>query len=115
MSAAQIDDDKALMGVIASSELATELSSNVDAMNLLIPLGEIVPILVGIPGVPTPDANVFQLCDGSEITNANSPLRSIGGVQRFTPNMEDVWLDKEKSKSKSRINEFRISSCQPDK
>jgi len=90
--AAQIDDDRALFGVISSNELATELAENITLMDLLIPLGEIVPILVGLTGVPAVDANVFQLCDGSEITNANSPLRTIGGSQKFTPNMSNRYI-----------------------
>jgi hypothetical protein len=38
-------------------------------------------------GGGTPDPNVWQFCDGSEITNPNSPIRSIGLNQRFTPDM----------------------------
>jgi len=87
-----IDDDKALFGIISSFELAGDLATNVVAMNLLIPLGEIVPILTGLPGVPTPDPNIFQVCDGGEITNPNSPLRTIGGVQRFVPDMRDRFI-----------------------
>jgi len=90
--AAQIDDDKALFGIISSQELATELAANITLMDLLIPIGEIVPILVGLAGVPTPDPNVFQECNGSEITNPNSPLRTIGGSQKFTPNMLNRYL-----------------------
>jgi len=92
MSEIQIDDDRALYGIIASQELAGELAQNIDAMNLLIPMGEVVPIVTGITGVPPVDANVFQECNGSEITNPNSPLRTIGGVQHFTPNMIDRYI-----------------------
>jgi len=92
MSEIQIDDDRAEFGIIASQELAGELSQNISAMDLLIPLGEVVPIATGIAGVPTPDPNVWQECNGSEITNPNSPLRSIGGTQRFTPDMVDRYI-----------------------
>lgn len=53
----------------------------------LVPIGAIVPIQTNQPGGGTPDSNIYQFCDGSEITNINSPIRSIGLNQRFTPDL----------------------------
>lgn len=53
----------------------------------LVPVGSIVYLQTNQPGGGTPDPNVYQFCDGSEITNINSPLRSIGLNQRFTPDL----------------------------
>jgi len=92
MSFSQIDDDRAKFGEITSQELATELGDNIDFMNLLIPIGEVTPILVGLSGVPPVDANIWQECNGSKITNPNSPLKTIGGIERFTPDMRDRYI-----------------------
>jgi hypothetical protein len=79
-------------GDIVSNELATVLKQNMDFMSSFCPIGEVIPILTGMPGVPNPDPNIFQECDGSEITNENSPLRSQGGSPRFVPNMIGKYI-----------------------
>jgi hypothetical protein len=53
----------------------------------LMPLGSIVALQTNQPGGGTPDPNIYQFCDGSEITNSNSPIRSIGLNQRFVPDL----------------------------
>ncbi len=86
------DDDLSKYGEIFSTELMDELKESSDLARALIPIGEISPIMVNIPGVPAPDINVWQLCDGSEITNPDSPLRTIGGTQRFTPDLRGRYI-----------------------
>ena len=88
----KIDEDDLEFGDIVSYELATIIKDNIDLLSLAVPTGEVVPIMVGIPGVPTPDANIWQECNGSEIINENSPLRTIGGVQRFTPDLRERYI-----------------------
>ena len=88
----KIDSDDLKFGNIISYEVATELKENIDLFSLLVPVGEVIPILVDIPGVPTPDSNIFQECNGSEITNENSPLRTVGAIQKFTPDMRDRYI-----------------------
>lgn len=53
----------------------------------LNPIGAIVYIQTNQAGGGTPDPSIYQFCDGSEITNPNSPIRSIGLNQRFVPNI----------------------------
>lgn len=79
-------------GDVVPFELATALKINIDYMSAFCPVGAIAPILYGMPGVPLPDPNMWQECDGSEIINPNSPLRSQGGSPRFTPNMLDRYI-----------------------
>jgi hypothetical protein len=89
----KIDDSSvADFGDVVAWELATALKNGIDFMSGFCPVGQIVPILTNMPGVPLPDPNIFQECDGSEITNPNSPLRSQGGSPRFVPNMIDRYL-----------------------
>ena len=79
-------------GDVVSVELAEAMRKNIDFLRSVCAIGEIAPIMVNIPGVPTPNPNYWQECDGSEIINENSPLRSQGAIQRFTPNMIDRYI-----------------------
>lgn len=88
----KIDSDSVQdFGDIISHDLATLLKDNNDFLLACSPVGTIAPILFGFPGVPLPDSNVWQECNGSEITNPNSPLRSQN-VKNFTPNMIDRYM-----------------------
>jgi len=88
----KIDNSDLSFGDVVSYEVATDFKENIDLLTLMVPVGEIFPIMVGIVGVAYPDSNIFQECNGSEIVNANSPLRSIGGQKRYTPNMIDRYI-----------------------
>lgn len=88
----KIDEDDLQFGDVISFELATILKNNIDLLSIAVPVGEVVPIMTGIPGVPTPDSNIWQECNGSEITNENSPLRTIGATQRFTPDLRNRYI-----------------------
>ena len=57
----------------------------------LVPVGSIIVIQTNQAGGGTPDSNVYQFCDGSEINNINSPLRSIGLNQRFVPDLRNKY------------------------
>jgi hypothetical protein len=88
----KIDSDDLKFGEIISEEISTLLKNNIDLLTHIVPIGEMTPIMTNIPGVENPDPNIWQECDGSEITNINSPLRSIGDQKRYTPNMTDRYL-----------------------
>ena len=87
-----INSDLSKFGKILSQELATQLYQNINALDSIIPIGGIAPILINIAGVELPNNNIWQECDGSEIINENSPLRSTGGTVRTTPNLIDRYL-----------------------
>jgi hypothetical protein len=87
-----LDDAFTVYGKLVSSEMASEIATALSHLQKSIPVGSIAPIMTNIVGVPAPDSNVWQLCDGSPIINENSPLRSFGGVDRFTPDMRNQFL-----------------------
>lgn len=58
----------------------------------LRPVGTIAFININQAGGGPPDPNIWQECNGSEITNPNSPLRSIGVNQNFVPDLRDRYL-----------------------
>lgn len=93
MAVGKIDENLfAEFGDVLAHELATLFRENIDFMSAFCPIGAVAPIMVGLPGVPVPDPNIWQECDGSEITNQNSPLRSQGNSLRFTPNMINRYI-----------------------
>ena len=57
----------------------------------LAPIGRIIFVNPNQLGGGQPSSEFWQICDGTEITNPNSPLRSIGLNLRFTPNMKDLY------------------------
>jgi hypothetical protein len=79
-------------GDIISNELLAEFKANIDFMSAFCPVGSVAPIMVGLPGVPEPDPNIWQECNGLEIINPNSPLRSQGDSLRYTPNMINRYI-----------------------
>jgi hypothetical protein len=87
-----IDNDVSEFAKIFSQDFATLLYNNNIWFDALIPLGMVVPIMTNIPGVPAPDSNIWQECNGSEIVNENSPLRSVGASQYYTPNLIDSYV-----------------------
>lgn len=77
-----LDDADALPGDLVSVEAFTAMAT---ALNYLIDcagVGKISMMLYGLTGVPAPNPKYWQLCDGSLITDPDSPLR--GGN---TPNL----------------------------
>ncbi len=74
-----------------NEETLHKLIANNNWLLDLRPIGSIVFINTNQAGASTPDSNVYQICDGSEITHPNSPIRSIGLNQRFTPDLRDKY------------------------
>jgi len=74
-----------------TEETSRKMVQNSNWLLDLRPIRSIVFIEVNQNGVPPIDLSTFQECDGSEITNPNSPIRSVGAVLRFTPNYQDRY------------------------
>ena len=93
MASEKIDTDLiSNVGDIVSIELAESLRVNIDFLQNVCAIGQIAPIMVDLPGVPDPDINYWQECNGSEITNENSPLRSLGENRHYTPDMRERFI-----------------------
>lgn len=70
-----------------NEETISKMIQNTNWLLELRPIGSILLINTNQFGVEAPDSNVFQYCDGSEITHPSSPLRSVGLNTRFTPDL----------------------------
>jgi len=88
----QIEEDMIQFGAVGSTELGVNMRQNLKHLSESVPVGEIVPIMVNIPGVPSPDPKFFLECNGTEILDENSLIRSTPGQRRFTPNLTSRYL-----------------------
>jgi len=75
-----------------SEETYKKLGLNNNWLIDLRPIGSIIFVNINQSGGDVPSSLLFQQCDGTEIVNPNSPLRSIGAFQNFTPNLRDTYL-----------------------
>lgn len=75
-----------------SDETVRKIIQNVNMLAELAKIGQILGVAINQPSVETPDPLQWQQCDGSEITQENSPLQSTGGSQRFTVDMRKHFL-----------------------
>jgi len=79
----------------ATEEAFRKMVQNSNYLLNLRPLKSIVFLEVNQSGVPPIDLSVWQECGGTlserEITNPNSPLRSMGAVENFVPDFRDKY------------------------
>lgn len=71
----EIDDNVADPGDLISVEAFQVVAHNINNLIDSMTPGTIIPVLTGFSGVPIPNPELWQLCDGSPITNVDSPLR----------------------------------------
>lgn len=75
-----------------NEELMSKIVINNNFLMNLLPLGSILWIDINKPGgIGVPNSSVYQECDGAEIVNPSSPLRSVGIFQRFTPDIRNKY------------------------
>lgn len=82
-----IDDSVATQGSIVAVETFTAIAQSLAYLMDSMPVGAEIIVMTGFPNVPTPNPQIWQLCDGSLITNQNSPLRN-----QHTPNKASTPL-----------------------
>lgn len=76
MSFALLDDADSVAGNLVSVEVFTAIAQSLNTLMDQMPIGTMVPIWFGIPGVPAPDPNIWELCDGHSVANQQSPIRN---------------------------------------
>ncbi len=70
-----LDDNIADPGDLVSFEAFNALAENVNYLMDSMPVGRIIAIMTGFPGVPAPDPTIWAELDGATITEENSPVR----------------------------------------
>lgn len=87
-----IHDEEANVQASFNEQTVKKIIRNINFLGQLVPLGTIHTVNINQVGVSPLDPNVWQLCDGSEITNSASPLRTIGFLQNFVPNIDEKYI-----------------------
>jgi hypothetical protein len=87
-----VHDEETQKHTSTNEESVRKIIHDTNYLSNLLPLGQIIQIQINQVGVPVVDSNVWQLCDGSEIVNPLSLLRTIGINQRFTPDFPDTFI-----------------------
>ena len=87
-----IHDEEASVEASFNEQTVKKIIRNINFLGDLVPLGTILTANINQVGAAPLDPNVWQLCDGSEITNSNSPLRTIGFIQNFVPNIDEKYI-----------------------
>jgi hypothetical protein len=82
-----LDDDLSTYGELVSVEAFQGIALGINYLIDGAGPGQIICVLTGLPGVPTPDPRLWQKCDGSLITDENSDLRGSN-----TPDMRDLFM-----------------------
>lgn len=87
-----ISDAEVAFNTPVSEETVRKIGQNLNVMSALVPIGTVQAFAVAQPGVSSPSPDLWQVCDGAEITNPNSPLRTIGITTNFTPNLTSKFI-----------------------
>ncbi len=72
-------------------ETLLKMSANNNMLLNLMPVGSVIYINTQQSGGTTPDPSMWQYCDGAEITNPASPLRSLGIFTGNVPDLRDKY------------------------
>ncbi len=80
-----LDDNLTDSGDLVSVEVFQQITRNCNYLIDSMPVGSIIPVMVGFGATPVPNENIWHPCDGSIITNPNSALRD-----QAAPNYQDA-------------------------
>lgn len=88
----ELDDQELSYKRPLTEETVRKLVQNVNMLGSLALIGSVRAIAVNTPGVPQVPVSQFQYCDGSQITDVNSPLQATSGHPRAVPNLADKYI-----------------------
>ncbi len=103
----EVHDSEVDLNRPVSDETVRKIIQNVNMLAELAKIGQILSVAINQPGVPSPNPNLHQQCDGSEIIQSDSPLRSTSGTDRFTPNLIKFFIrgaDDEDTNSQTAVD-----------
>ena len=87
-----IHDNEVKYTASVQEETTRKMVQDMNFFGELAKIGSIRAVQLNQPGVAAPDPTILMLCDGDEITNPNSPLRTMGLTQRFAPDLVSKYL-----------------------
>lgn len=75
-----------------SEETIRKIIQNINMLSKLHVIGSVKAVALNQPGVTAPTTSQWQVCDGSDISDTDSPLASIFGTTRYTPNIRGRFV-----------------------
>lgn len=91
-----IHDDEISINDPVQEEVLKKMIRNINMLRQLIPPGIVVPVHINLSNVELPnETGIWQLTDGSEITDPASPLNLVG--TQNVPDLNDIYVTSEKS------------------
>lgn len=87
-----IEDIEVTRNHTVSEELVRKMIQNSNLLGALAVIGSIRCMAINQPGVSSPSTDVWQLATGSQITQPQSPITSVGPFDRFTPDFTNVYI-----------------------
>lgn len=87
-----ISEDEVSLSRPSQEDLIKKLCQNINMLGELAVIGAIECFDINQAGANSPEATIFQLADGGEITNVDSPLRSSGPTTRLTPDTRNRYI-----------------------
>lgn len=88
----EILDIEVQVGRSPNEEVLRKMVQNINMLGELAMIGSVNGYAINQSGVSVPSTSVFQTCDGSEITNLDSPLSSEPGFPYYTPDMRNRYI-----------------------
>lgn len=88
----EVLDTEVALSRPSQEEVLRKISQNINMLGQLAMIGAIKCFNINQSGASTPEATVYQLADGGEITETTSPLRSSGPTTRLTPNTVNRYI-----------------------
>jgi hypothetical protein len=87
-----VHDQETAINRPTTEQAKKKLIQNINHLGMLKAVGSIELVQINQYGVSIPDTGVWQICNGDEITNPYSPLRTDGLRERFTPDVTNRFI-----------------------
>jgi hypothetical protein len=81
------DDSSSRFGDLVSVETFTSIANDLNYLMDSMPIGSVIPVLIGLPGVSEPDSTIWKRCDGSILVDQNSKLHD-----HALPNLAGLYM-----------------------
>lgn len=73
-----------------AEETVRKIAQDVNMLRQLVPVASIRGIQIGFGGLALPNSTIWQVCDGGEITDPDSPLNT--DLTQNTPDMQNRFV-----------------------
>lgn len=87
-----IEDTEVAKDRPVSEELVRKMIQNCNLLGELAKIGSIQFVQINLDNAPQVNPDILQLANGGEITQVDSPLKTVVPTNRYTPDMKDKFV-----------------------